>query len=167
MTLEKKTGKSDNQLKCSFCGKKQEDVIKLIAGPGVYICNECVGLCNEILNEELFTGTNTKTGSDPLAAAAQELLTRMLNESTNHLIRCVEDSKTGLRLFLHDTCLGSSTEDHILYASALDSLINRQDVAKCGKRDGETMFQLTWQGLCKARRLAEPPAPASDPPPAT
>ena len=50
--------KYDSHLKCSFCGKSQEQVRKLIAGPGVYICDECVDLCNEILDEELFdTGT--------------------------------------------------------------------------------------------------------------
>jgi ATP-dependent Clp protease ATP-binding subunit ClpX len=47
--------KYDNHLKCSFCGKSQEQVRKLIAGPGVYICDECVELCNEILDEELFS----------------------------------------------------------------------------------------------------------------
>lgn len=45
-------GKNDNRLKCSFCGKSQDQVEKLIAGPGVYICDECVGLCNEIIEEE-------------------------------------------------------------------------------------------------------------------
>ena len=45
----------DSHLKCSFCGKSQEQVRKLIAGPGVYICDECVDLCNEILDEELFS----------------------------------------------------------------------------------------------------------------
>ena len=40
-------------LSCSFCGKDQEAVTKLIAGPGVYICNECVDLCNHILAEQL------------------------------------------------------------------------------------------------------------------
>jgi len=44
----------NNQPKCSFCGKTQEQVRKLIAAPGVYICNECVDLCNEILEEELY-----------------------------------------------------------------------------------------------------------------
>lgn len=43
---------SDNSLKCSFCGKGQKDVRKLIAGPSVYICDECVMLCNEIMAEE-------------------------------------------------------------------------------------------------------------------
>ena len=45
-------GKKDNRLKCSFCGKSQDQVKKLIAGPGVYICDECVELCNEIIDEE-------------------------------------------------------------------------------------------------------------------
>ncbi|NED81310.1 AAA domain-containing protein, partial [Streptomyces sp. SID11233] len=40
-------------LKCSFCGKSQKQVKKLIAGPGVYICDECIDLCNEIIEEEL------------------------------------------------------------------------------------------------------------------
>lgn len=41
------------QLKCSFCGKSQEQVRKLVAGPGVYICDECIELCTEIVEEEL------------------------------------------------------------------------------------------------------------------
>ena len=51
--------KSSNseQPKCSFCGKNQEQVRKLIAAPGVYICDECVDLCNEILEEELYSVT--------------------------------------------------------------------------------------------------------------
>ncbi|MEW5744697.1 MAG: ATP-dependent Clp protease ATP-binding subunit ClpX [Nitrospirota bacterium] len=44
---------NDTILKCSFCGKGQDEVKKLIAGPMVYICDECVGLCNEIIDEEL------------------------------------------------------------------------------------------------------------------
>lgn len=44
----------DSRLKCSFCGKSQDQVKKLIAGPKVYICDECVDLCNEILDEEFF-----------------------------------------------------------------------------------------------------------------
>ncbi|MFM7455462.1 MAG: ATP-dependent protease ATP-binding subunit ClpX [Vulcanococcus sp.] len=48
--------KFDAHLKCSFCGKSQDQVRKLIAGPGVYICDECIDLCNEILDEELVDG---------------------------------------------------------------------------------------------------------------
>jgi ATP-dependent Clp protease ATP-binding subunit ClpX len=43
-----------DKLKCSFCGKSQEQVRKLVAGPGVYICDECIELCNEIIEEELY-----------------------------------------------------------------------------------------------------------------
>lgn len=46
-------GESADLLKCSFCGKSQKQVRKLIAGPGVYICDECIELCNEIIDEEL------------------------------------------------------------------------------------------------------------------
>jgi ATP-dependent Clp protease ATP-binding subunit ClpX len=46
-------GDGGDLLKCSFCGKSQKQVKKLIAGPGVYICDECIDLCNEILEEEL------------------------------------------------------------------------------------------------------------------
>lgn len=44
--------KAISKLACSFCGKKQDEVRKLIAGPSVYICNECIELCSEILAEE-------------------------------------------------------------------------------------------------------------------
>lgn len=48
-----KFGDEKGQLKCSFCGKIQDQVKKLVAGPGVYICDECIELCNEIIEEEL------------------------------------------------------------------------------------------------------------------
>ena len=50
-------GESGDLLKCSFCGKSQKQVKKLIAGPGVYICDECIDLCNEIIEEEFSEGT--------------------------------------------------------------------------------------------------------------
>ncbi len=51
-----KFGEGGELLKCSFCGKTQKQVKKLIAGPGVYICDECIDLCNEIIEEELSEG---------------------------------------------------------------------------------------------------------------
>src|ERR1051326_5824328 len=50
MPIEKRDGAS---LTCSFCGKAQRSVKKLIAGPTVYICDECIGLCNDIIAEEI------------------------------------------------------------------------------------------------------------------
>jgi ATP-dependent Clp protease ATP-binding subunit ClpX len=53
-------GDGGDLLKCSFCGKSQKQVKKLIAGPGVYICDECIDLCNEIIEEELSESTELK-----------------------------------------------------------------------------------------------------------
>ena len=52
MTDKRKDG-SGKLLYCSFCGKSQHEVRKLIAGPSVYICDECVDLCNDIIREEI------------------------------------------------------------------------------------------------------------------
>ena len=57
-----KLGESGDLLKCSFCGKSQKQVRNLIAGPGVYICDECIELCDEIIEEEL--GEVAKTVED-------------------------------------------------------------------------------------------------------
>lgn len=46
-------GSEDEDLRCSFCGKDQEDVARLVAGPGVYICDECIEVCNEIVSEDM------------------------------------------------------------------------------------------------------------------
>ena len=58
-------GESGDLLKCSFCGKSQKQVKKLIAGPGVYICDECIDLCNEIIEEELSESVETPVGDLP------------------------------------------------------------------------------------------------------
>ncbi|MEN9245188.1 MAG: ATP-dependent protease ATP-binding subunit ClpX [Thermostichales cyanobacterium SRBZ-1_bins_19] len=63
--------KYDSQLKCSFCGKSQDQVRKLIAGPGVYICDECVELCNEILDEELYEGQGRSSEPAPASAGRE------------------------------------------------------------------------------------------------
>jgi ATP-dependent Clp protease ATP-binding subunit ClpX len=55
---------SNEQLLCSFCGKSQRQVKKLIAGPGVYICDECIDLCNEIIDEEMVTAPGRTSGLD-------------------------------------------------------------------------------------------------------
>lgn len=62
----------DSRLKCSFCGKTQDQVKKLIAGPEVYICDECVELCNEILDEEFFEGKDKDEKSDKTKAAEEK-----------------------------------------------------------------------------------------------
>jgi ATP-dependent Clp protease ATP-binding subunit ClpX len=60
-----KFGESGDLLKCSFCGKSQKQVKKLIAGPGVYICDECIDLCNEIIEEEFAESPEVVPGELP------------------------------------------------------------------------------------------------------
>lgn len=67
-------GDGGDLLKCSFCGKSQKQVKKLIAGPGVYICDECIDLCNEIIEEELAEAGEVKLDELPKPAEIHEFL---------------------------------------------------------------------------------------------
>ncbi len=67
-------GDGGDLLKCSFCGKSQKQVRKLIAGPGVYICDECIDLCNEIIEEELAESSEVKLDELPKPTAIREYL---------------------------------------------------------------------------------------------
>ncbi|PSL00796.1 ATP-dependent Clp protease ATP-binding subunit ClpX [Murinocardiopsis flavida] len=67
-------GDGGDLLKCSFCGKSQKQVKKLIAGPGVYICDECIDLCNEIIEEELADTTEMKWDRLPKPREIYEFL---------------------------------------------------------------------------------------------
>ena len=69
-----KFGESGDLLKCSFCGKSQKQVKKLIAGPGVYICDECIDLCNEIIEEEFSDATEFVSGELPKPREIYEFL---------------------------------------------------------------------------------------------
>jgi ATP-dependent Clp protease ATP-binding subunit ClpX len=67
-------GDGGDLLKCSFCGKSQKQVKKLIAGPGVYICDECIDLCNEIIEEELSEASELKWDELPKPKEIYEFL---------------------------------------------------------------------------------------------
>src|SRR6266516_2650640 len=69
-----KFGDGGDLLKCSFCGKSQKQVKKLIAGPGVYICDECIDLCNEIIEEELSETPSLKPEDLPKPKQIYEFL---------------------------------------------------------------------------------------------
>ncbi len=69
-----KYGDDKGQLKCSFCGKTQDQVKKLVAGPGVYICDECIELCNEIIEEELADDLGFEIGDIPKPQEIREIL---------------------------------------------------------------------------------------------
>ncbi len=76
----------DSRLKCSFCGKTQDQVKKLIAGPEVYICDECVELCNEILDEEFFENKDKEKGEN-----AEKSATDLTNIPKPHEIKAYLD----------------------------------------------------------------------------
>ncbi|CAM3960467.1 MULTISPECIES: ATP-dependent Clp protease ATP-binding subunit ClpX [Tsukamurella] len=67
-------GDGADLLKCSFCGKSQKQVKKLIAGPGVYICDECIDLCNEIIEEELAESSDVKLDELPKPVEIRDFL---------------------------------------------------------------------------------------------
>jgi ATP-dependent Clp protease ATP-binding subunit ClpX len=67
-------GDERGQPKCSFCGKAQDQVKKLIAGPGVYICDECIELCNEIIEEELGEEADIELCNIPKPREIKEIL---------------------------------------------------------------------------------------------
>ncbi|QDI91051.1 ATP-dependent protease ATP-binding subunit ClpX [Salicibibacter halophilus] len=69
-----KFNEEKGQLKCSFCGKTQDQVRKLVAGPGVYICDECIELCTEIVEEELGTDEEVELESVPKPQEIDEIL---------------------------------------------------------------------------------------------
>ncbi|MBY6275032.1 ATP-dependent Clp protease ATP-binding subunit ClpX [Symbiobacterium thermophilum] len=68
------TGEDKGQLKCSFCGKYQDQVKRLVAGPGVYICDECIELCNEIIEEELSEEVDFELKDVPKPAEIKAIL---------------------------------------------------------------------------------------------
>ncbi|WP_099974687.1 ATP-dependent Clp protease ATP-binding subunit ClpX [Lactobacillus terrae] len=61
-------------ISCSFCGKTQDQVKKIVAGPGVYICNECIDLCKEIIDEELVSSVDLNLGDIPTPIQIKEIL---------------------------------------------------------------------------------------------
>src|ERR1700728_4282580 len=69
-----KFGEGGDLVKCSFCGKSQKQVKKLIAGPGVYICDECIELCNDIIAEELTESTELNFEDLPKPREIYEVL---------------------------------------------------------------------------------------------
>ena len=78
--MQKKNGSNDDLL-CSFCGKSQDEVKKLIAGPSVYICDECIQLCNEIIAEEYGQETDKETAANlPKPNEIKELLDQYVIE---------------------------------------------------------------------------------------
>ncbi|TRM12852.1 ATP-dependent protease ATP-binding subunit ClpX [Lentibacillus cibarius] len=89
-----KFNEEKGQLKCSFCGKSQDQVRKLVAGPGVYICDECIELCTEIVEEEL--GTEEQTEFKELPKPKE------INETLNDYVIGQDEAKKNLSVAVYN-----------------------------------------------------------------
>ena len=135
MAGDKKSG--DKLLYCSFCGKSQHEVRKLIAGPSVFVCDECIALCNDIMREEI-QNDQAKTNKTDLPipkeicatldeyVIGQEQAKRILSVAVyNHYKRLKSDDKDGVELAKSNILLiGPTGSGKTLLAQTLARLLN-------------------------------------------
>lgn len=136
MVLDKSTG--DKLLYCSFCGKSQHEVRKLIAGPSVFVCDECIELCNDIIREENSNTVSGKTDADKLPVPheirarldeyviGQENAKKILSVAVyNHYKRLKSNNKDGVELAKSNILLiGPTGSGKTLLAQTLARLLN-------------------------------------------
>ena len=117
-----RASEGNEQLLCSFCGKSQRQVKKLIAGPGVYICDECIDLCNEIIDEELTTPAQLDLDNLPRPKDIYSVL--------NDYVVSQEESKRAL---------GGLLAHHVLLEDGVDLLRLREVLDVEGGRPGQLL----------------------------
>ncbi len=136
MSGDKKSG--DKLLYCSFCGKSQHEVRKLIAGPSVFVCDECITLCNDIMREEIQSENNGKSDKSDLPTPqeikssldeyviGQEQAKRILAVAVyNHYKRLKSNDKDGVELSKSNILLvGPTGSGKTLLAQTLARLLN-------------------------------------------
>ena len=98
------------QLRCSFCGKTQDQVKRLIAGPNVYICDECIELCSEIIEEE----QRQQERRDDIAKFTKLAMSDIENESHNKLVEDLFSNGNVTDLFEDEVISSLATNQELL-----------------------------------------------------
>ena len=138
-------GESSDLLKCSFCGKSQKQVKKLIAGPGVYICDECIDLCNEIIEEELAEGSEFTFDELPKPREIYDFLEKyVVGQDRAKRALSVAVYNHYKRIQAEENSLGKRDADHVEIAKSNILLVGPTG---CGK---------TYLAQTLARRLNVP-----------
>jgi hypothetical protein len=148
-----------NRLKCSFCGKSDNQVKKLIAGPGVYICDECVDLCNEIISEELFESAPRKKPPpvNDLKQARRDILQTALR-SEFWIIQRVANPSTGIAILVDGQPLGTTMEVKSRYVAAFEDLVRDDRLSHCG----DDTYQINWRGFLESKASSVPTHPDAE-----
>lgn len=124
---------SRETIRCSFCGKKQEQVNRIIAGPNVYICNECVTLCSGILQDELSLGTQPALEMPDTLPTPQEIKTYM-----DRYIIGQDDAKVALAVAVYNHY------KRIYFQSGTDVELQKSNILLIGPTgSGKTLFAQT------------------------
>lgn len=122
----------EKNIKCSFCGKRQGQVRRIIAGPGVYICNECVNLCSDILDEELFEDVSEEVLPETIPSP------QAIKEYMDQYIVGQEKAKVSLSVAVYNHY------KRLYYGSSSDVELQKSNILLIGPTgSGKTLFAQT------------------------
>ena len=123
---------SDQQIRCSFCGKRENQATKLIAGPGVYICSDCVHACNDLLREEVEMDTGSASGLEKLPAPME------IKAFMDHYIIGQEEAKIALSVAVYNHY------KRIFFGSDSEVELQKSNILLIGPTgSGKTLFAQT------------------------
>ncbi|MDO5734005.1 MAG: ATP-dependent Clp protease ATP-binding subunit ClpX [Eubacteriales bacterium] len=135
-----------SEIACSFCGKKESEVDRMIVGPGVYICNECVMACDSILENDLFFGDDS---SDDLTEAAPQLMSpQEIHEALNEYVIGQEDAKKVLAVSVYNHYKRVLAERLLPEADGIEVELQKTNVLLLGPTgSGKTLLAQTLARL--------------------
>ena len=176
-----------DSIRCSFCGKRQEQVGRIIAGPNVYICNECVELCSSILRDEMHNGVNTqqlelpdtlptpeqiKTYMDRYIIGQDDAKVALSVAVYNHYKRIYFQNDSDVELQKSNILLiGPTGSGKTLFAQTLAKILNVPfaiaDATTCCRRRILTSSWPSAASSTSTRSTRSPASPKTRPSPAT